>query len=327
MSELTDLAQQFKDALEAQDEAALVRIISAYQRIFRTLESRIDALVLEIAALENPTTSQVFRLARYQDLIEQVISEVTRFQGFLSTEIVSAAELSFATGSTQSQTLIKTLLAQAGVQAQLGNLPTNAFEVIVAFLQDGSPLYKRIQLLAPTVADYVRQTMQEAVALGYSPRKTAGLLAEAFGRGLTDALRMARTAQLWASRLAAHANYANNEDILDGWVWFATLDETVCQSCIVQHGTVYPLDETLNDHHNGRCAPIPYIEAFGNPVEQTGIEWFEAQPDARQREILGQGKYDAWKAGEFTLDQLSKETENDVYGLMRVETPLKELVK
>lgn len=72
---------------------------------------------------------------------------------------------------------------------------------------------------------------------------------------------------------------------------------------------------------------LPYIEEFGNPVEQSGIQWFENLPEAQQKKILGQGKFDAWKAGKFTLPQLSKEHENDVYGKMRVETPLKELVK
>ena len=42
--------------------------------------------------------------------------------------------------------------------------------------------------------------------------------------------------------------------------------------------------------------------------------------------MMGQGKFDAWKAGQFTFDKLSREVENDIYGLMRSETPLKDLV-
>jgi SPP1 gp7 family putative phage head morphogenesis protein len=327
VSELERLAQQFKDALDAQDEQALTRIVTAYSRIYRTLGGQIDALLLEIAALDSPTKAQVMKLARYQDLIRQVTEEITKFQQYLATEIINGAELSFTLGSKQSQELVKALLAQAGIQAQLGNLPTGAFETIVSFLQEGSPLYDRIQLLAGTTADYVMNSLLEGVALGKNPRTIARLIQDAFGRGLTDALRLARTAMLWASRVATSANYQQNADVLDGWVWFATLDESVCQSCIVQHGTIHSVDEVLNDHHNGRCAAIPYIEAFGNQIEQSGIEWFEQQSEARQREILGVGKYDAWKAGKFELSQLSRETENDVYGLMRTVTPLKDLTQ
>ena len=93
------------------------------------------------------------------------------------------------------------------------------------------------------------------------------------------------------------------------------------------HGTIHPLDEVLNDHHNGRCVMLPYIKEFGNQVEQSGIEWFEGLSEAQQKAILGQGKFDAWKAGQFSLDQLSRENDNDVYGKMRGVTPLKDLVQ
>lgn len=326
MSELERLAQQFKDALEAQDEQALTRIVTAYQRIFATLQTDIDALLLEISAMTNPTTAQVAKLARLKALQEQVIEQITRFQVYLQTEIINSAILSFRAGEEQAMKLLQAYFAQQGIQIELGNLPTGSFEAMVAFLQEGSPLYDRIELLAGTTADYVRNALLDGIALGKNPRTIARLIQDAFGRGLTDALRMARTAMLWAHRVATQAVYRNS-DVLDGWVWFAQLDDTVCQSCIVQHGTIHPLDEIQNDHHSGRCAMLPYIEEFGNPVEQSGIQWFENLPEAQQKKILGQGKFDAWKAGKFTLPQLSKEHDNDVYGKMRVETPLKELVK
>lgn len=324
---IVDMARTFRDELEALDEEALTRIITAYSRIYRTLQDKIDALLLELQSMESPSVGQVSKLARFRELETQIIEEVTRFQSYLRTEILNSAELSFSTASDQSQQLVTELLSQAGVTAQLSGLPANAFEVLVGFLQDGSPLYNRIELLAGTVADYVRDTLLEAVALGYNPRKTASLIQDAFGRGLTDALRMTRTAQIWASRVATQANYQNAGDVLDGWVWYAQLDDSTCQSCVVQHGTIHPLDELLNDHHNGRCAMLPYIEAFGNPVEQDGVTWFESLSETQQRKILGAGKYDAWKAGQFSLDQLSKTHNDEVYGDMRIETPLKELVK
>jgi hypothetical protein len=281
VSELERLAQQFKDALDAQDEQALTRIVTAYSRILRNLQGNVDALLMEVASLDNPTASQIRRLSRYNTLIDQGVTEITRFQSYLATEIINGAELSFGLSAQQSLRLLQ----ESGIQAQLGNLPTNAFETIVSFLQEGSPLYGRIELLAGTSADYVMNALLEGVALGKNPRTIARLIQDAFGRGLTDALRLARTAMLWASRVATAATYQPTADVLDGWVWFATLDESVCQSCIVQHGTIHQLDEVLNDHHYGRCAAIPYIEAFGNPVEQTGIDWFEAQSEEKQKKI------------------------------------------
>ena len=323
---ITDLANKFYTDLEAFDQDALDRIVIAYQRIYRTLDSKVLALLLEIETLENPTTAQVAKLARFKALQADIIEEYTRFQAYLRTEILNAAEGSFNLGAAQSAQLVEALLAEAGITARLGGLSAGAFEAMVAFLQTGSPLYARIDLLAGTLADYVRGTLLEAVALGYNPRKTAALIQDAFGRGLTDALRMTRTAQLYASRVAAQEIYKGS-DVLDGWVWYAQLDDSTCQSCIVQHGTIHPLDEILNDHHNGRCVMLPYIEAFGNPIEQSGINWFESLQSGQQKKILGQGKFEAWQKGAFTLDQLSKEHDNDVYGMMKVVTPLKELVQ
>lgn len=326
MPGVVDLANQFSDELEALDEEALTRIAQAYARIFRTLEGSIDALLLEISQMDNPTRAQIFRLERYKRLIEQAADELTRFQTYLRTEIINAAELSFVTGNTQARALIAELLTQAGLTLELGNLPKNIFQQMVAFLQPGSPLFNRLEEFANTTVDYIVNVLLESVALGRNPRETARLIGDAFGRGLDDALRMTRTAQLYAARAAAQANFQNNSDILDGWVWYAHLDDTVCQSCIVMHGTIHRLDEILNDHHNGRCAMLPYIESFGNPVEQSGIDWFEGLPEEQQKAILGPGKFEAWKAGRFTLDQLSRENENDVYGLMRGVTPLKDLI-
>ena len=176
MPDVIQLAQKYKDALESLDEEALNRIVTAYTRIYNSLQDKIDALVMEIDALGVPTRAEVARLARYKSLIRQIEAEITKFQSYLETELLNASEASFLLASTQSKQMIQAILAQAGIQAQLGNLPSNAFQVLVSFLQEGSPLYDRIQLLSGTVADYVINTLLEGVALGKGPREIARLI-------------------------------------------------------------------------------------------------------------------------------------------------------
>jgi len=73
--------------------------------------------------------------------------------------------------------------------------------------------------------------------------------------------------------------------------------------------------------HN--CAMIPITKTYAelgidapepefNP--QSGREWFEQQDETTQRKILGSGKYDAWKDGKFTLDDIPHKTPSDVWG-------------
>jgi len=115
--------------------------------------------------------------------------------------------------------------------------------------------------------------------------------------------------------------------VLDGWVWHADLGSgRTCMSCVAMHGTQHGVGEVLNDHYTGRCAAVPVVRGFENPVEQTGEEWFAAQDEATQRSLLGV-KYTAWSEGKFGLADIPGITVDEVYGPMRVEKSLRELVR
>jgi hypothetical protein len=97
-------------------------------------------------------------------------------------------------------------------------------------------------------------------------------------------------------------------------------------SCAAQHGTIHDLDEQLDDHYNGRCAALPYIPEFGNPVEQSGEDWFKELSPDQQAAMMGKEKLSAYNDGKFQFGQLSEQRHNDVYGTMRGEASLKSLL-
>ena len=68
------------------------------------------------------------------------------------------------------------------------------------------------------------------------------------------------------------------------------------------------------------------LSIFGNPVEQSGEDWFRSQSSEQQRAMMGPGKYQAWQEGKFEFSALSTQRPDEVYGQMRTETPLKDLV-
>lgn len=108
-----------------------------------------------------------------------------------------------------------------------------------------------------------------------------------------------------------------------------------CMSCIAQDGTVHSLDETLDDHHMGRCCAEPITVSWAElgfdieePVDDRprARDWFAEQPEATQRAMFRNNKlYDAWRDGRVTWEQLSKETESDVWGRMLVQASYKDL--
>jgi hypothetical protein len=164
----------------------------------------------------------------------------------------------------------------------------------------------------------------EGVSIGFNPRKIASAIQDAFGGGLTDALRNTRTVQLYAYRDSARANYMTSGAV-SGWIWYAELDADTCMACVSEHGTFHELAEKLDGHYNCRCSPIPVVEGLTEDV-QGGQAWFDGLSEAEQKNMMGPGKYDAYKAGLFEFSALSNQQDNEIYGTMRTETALKDLV-
>ena len=103
------------------------------------------------------------------------------------------------------------------------------------------------------------------------------------------------------------------------------MDGDVCEACASENGSIHDLDETLDGHYNCRCAALPYIEGLTDP-DQTGEEWFNGLSEEQQINFMGQSKYDAYQSGSFAFSDLSKRTDNEVYGKMIGVTPLKDLL-
>lgn len=317
----------FRKQLDQQESKVLAGLVADYRRLYDRLQDKIDLLVAQIGD-EQPTLGQLTRLTRYRSLMEQTERELIAYGVQVQNAVETAINAGLTIGPAHANQLLSTAITgDFQLAARFNRLPKSALETMIGYLSPDSPLTKRIERLAPTTAATVIDTLKEAIGLGYNPRKTATMIRNAYGQGLTDALRLTRTAQLWSYREAQRYTWQANPEITSDWIWHANLDSYTCMSCVVMHGTVHPYTETLDDHHNGRCSMIPLVRGF-DPVVQDGAgkQWFERLPEAKQARQMGPKYFEAWKGGKFELDQLPTERENDVYGLMRGVTPLKNLV-
>ena len=319
MPTVIELADKFRKALIREDEAAMRRLVEAYQALYGRLGDKIEKFVLKLETQPEWTRAQVTRLAQYGELIKEIERELRGYQEYARVEISTGARKAIDFAVADSARFMR-----AAGYAKPAMLPTGAIETMLGFLQPEGALYKRLMGLAGENAGKVANSILEGIGLGYNPRKVAGLITKELGGGLTDALRMARTSHLYAYREATRANYIANDDVVKGWIWWAELDGETCMSCVAMHGTIHGLDETLDDHHNGRCAMLPYLG--DNAPEATGKDWFERQDEATQKAMMGNEKFEAWKSGKFEFGQLSSTHTDDVYGEMRGETPLKDLI-
>lgn len=320
MSAVTDLAARQRKEIDKADEANLQAVADAYALMYDRMQGDIDSFLRALEELDQPTQAEIKQLPEYKRLIRRANDELDRFTAFLETVIGTAAIAAIGLGLAHSEALVN-----VSIGGGFSGLDSGAMRQLLQYLAPDGPLYARLAELTGATVDSVVQAIIDGVASGLNPRTIASQIQSAFGGGLTDALRNTRTVQLYSYRDSARANYMASGGIVTGWIWWAELDADVCLSCVAQHGTVHPLDESLEDHYNGRCSALPYIEGIIEP-EQTGQEWFEALPEAQQRGMMGDSKYQAWKDNKFEFSQLSQAHENEVYGTMRSEASLVSLL-
>lgn len=320
MPTITDLASEFRKAVDRQDAQALGRLAKAYSQLYQRMQLKLDSLLLAMSKLEAPTKGQMFRLAQYKNLMSSLEAELQTYSAFVKVEIQTNSQAAIELAVKQTDAFLKA----AGL-ALPKSLPTNTIYSMLGFLQADSPLYKRLDLLTNFHTEKVANALLEAVAFGYNPAKTAKMFESVMGGGLTDAMRTARTAQLYASREASRASYVANSDVVIGWEWVTALDSDVCMACAIEHGTIHELDESMSSHFNCRCTSIPVVKGY-EYNDQKGVDWFAGLPEEQQEKMMGKQTFDVWKAGGFELTDMLGRRHDEVYGEMLETKPLWDLL-
>lgn len=99
-------------------------------------------------------------------------------------------------------------------------------------------------------------------------------------------------------------------------------DRGVCPACIALDGKVYKLSEPFVEHPRGRCILVPILEGQQDDTWMRGTKWLASQPADVQRSVLGAKRYELWKDGKISLEDLARP--DDSGGLS--STPIKDLV-
>ena len=336
-----DAAELFRAQALARERDAANRLVQTYGRVYARLNEQQTGLEQALTAIQGSGLpvgrAQAARLGAVRSLVNQAEEELTRWGQYADVEVSRAAQGEVVAGLADSRGMVQAYFtsptAQRAVTASFDMLPAEQVETMLGFLGEDSPLHANLaRSFGPAVTRQLEEALVDGIALGYNPRKVAReIVRQRLGVGLNWALTTARTANLWAYREATRANYMANSDIVAGWTWYAQLDDRVCMSCVVQHGSAHQVDEVLNDHHNGRCAAIPKVPLAARlglsvPEVQPGGDWFRGLPAGEQQRRMGPAMWAAWQAGEFDLPELSVQYDDPVYGDMLREASLSGLL-
>jgi hypothetical protein len=163
------------------------------------------------------------------------------------------------------------------------------------------------------------------MAEGWGPLKVArNIVGQAQSLPLAQAQMLTRTLYLESYRSATAANQLANADILTEQIRIGTLDDRICMCCLALHGTKLKLGEKVMDHHAGRCTSIAVVAGRPRTV-QTGEQWFNSLPEARQMSIAGPGAFEALKSGQAQLRDFVQSYSDPVFGEMVRQASLKSM--
>ncbi len=341
--DILSLAAMFREQVIAEEDVAILQLVDAYQLIMDTLDVQLDDLLNFISTRremgEEISIAWLRRQERLETLLDQVEQEVSRIAGHADVLIRDRQSTLIMIGQRHAEQLMLAGLSPvpAGVAVSFNRFPAGAVQQMVGFLADGSPLRDLLDELGPDASSQVRTALLRGIGTGQHPRTVARFAREALDGNLARAERIARTSMLNAYRGSTMETYRANADVVTGWQWIAALGSPrTCMSCIAKHGQVFSLQEQMIDHWNGRCTQIPVTKSWEElgvegvpdtrPKIQTGEDWFNSLPEAKQREYMGRAKFHAWKNAEFELSDLTTERVDPVLGLMAEETSLKKIL-
>lgn len=308
-------------------EASLMQDMGTrWLQIEQRLESDISALANEMARLraegKTITPTMVYRSERYKILQSQIQSEVMKYNKDYAVAYISASQDRYATLGLNAAQDALTSMYPSPLSAQFNRINVDAVNDMIGFAGDGSPLYKLLKEDYPVTMDGIVDALIDGVARGQNPTQTARDMVEAMGGGLDRALTIARTETLRVYRTASVEQYRQS-GVTSGFKRLVARDEA-CLACLVLDGEVYELEAEFDDHPNGRCTVVPIIEGMPEPEWQTGQEWFAEQSEERQREIMGDTRFELWKSG-IPLSDFATKTHSDVWGDTPAIVPVRDL--
>lgn len=315
---------EFKMQIFVREQAQMQEMARRWLQLENALGADISALTYEIEQLRREVGTvkpwRIYRLSRHKALLAQLKQQTDLYNQY-AERLITAQQLELAGLGIEHGS--QAISAQA-INLYFDRLPIDALQNMIGLAGDGSPLSDLLQQSWPDAADGMTLNLLKGVTLGWNPNKTARAMKDGMANGLNRALNIARTEQIRVYREASRQQYELS-GVVSGFKRLAARNTRTCLACLMADGEVYQLREQLRDHPSGRCTMVPNVIGVRSPKWQSGRKWFMEQDEETQRSMMGPGRYDAWKEGQFKLQDLVTVRQNATWGDSVQPTPLKQL--
>ena len=292
----------------------------------QSLRTATEALALQMANGEEPVTAEQLMLSRrYRDLRVQINDELHRYARWMDGRITDGQRNMATMALEHSATAIQTVAMESQITVPWNRLPVAATNEMIGIAGNGSPLLDVLNDATAGAGDAWAQRLVSGIALGKNPIEVARQAIRAgLGTSFTRMQATSRTEMLRVYRNTSLLSYENSR-VVRAYRRLSARDSRVCAACLFADGNEYPIDYGFDSHVNDRCTTIPVLRNVPPIAFQTGREWFAAQPEGTQLAILGRGRYDLWRAGHASLDDMVTRQWDATWGGALVPTLVRNL--
>lgn len=289
------LANRFRTQLRDRRDSVAQTLTDAHAQTVQQVQPQLAETYKAIEAKQQATDGKIplswLAEGGRLDALKRFIAEhIDRFSVFAKVTVQQVVDWAHSLAGQAADLFIKTGLPDSVVNP----VPQTVVSKLLNGTRDN--LAGLFGTFGKNAAKGIEDVLMLALVLGDKVASIAESIKTVLDEPRWRSIAIAATEMFTVFNNALMAGYKSNAQVVAGWVWNCRLSPHSCIACILLHGTIHKLDETLLDHPRGQCFPTPYFLSMGE-IEQ-GSDWFEHQDEATKREILGtQVAYDLYKSG------------------------------
>ena len=327
LPEVVRLTIQHANELAAMESAATQQMANRWLMVRNALDDKINEVAREIASLteagKEVTQAWLNEQAYYRALLEQADNQIAKYAGWATKYTEQQVLDSIAMGIDQATGTLQA--TRTSGMTYFKGLPTPQIESIQAITMRDAPLGQLFQNIYPTgvLNNPITDALMSGLSQGMPMRGIAELMSHAVNMPFERSLLIARTEVNRAHRSSSLQTY--QEFDVPYYRRIASRGHA-CFSCTLLDGTLYSSHQALDDHPNGACQMVPVLDPDDPSTDwEHGDKRFEGMTEAQQRNIMGNNYYDAWKRGDFQLQDAVVIRQNPIWGGSPGMRPLKDL--
>jgi len=303
---------------KTKNEAAALRVVNRYRRQVDQMEDMTARMLAARYAILSRNIRKDLKSLKYRDPRNRPM--IVRYKTDIQPVIEKRAR-TYAQEADEAMVSLAKRTARMGAEAadksarKVVEKEARKWEKVSTAGLFSGPLFKAsreaLRRLPGAISERITDLVGQAVGMAEQGFDwLMSQIGEALG-GLWSGLQ--RTVRTLAEQMFRRAQQEQAQRTpVTRWLRLAN-HETACLACLMLEGTIYDNREDFADHPNGRCTIMP-IESGTHHDEHPGRDWLEQQDEETQRRILGKTRYEAWRNGEISLDDMVEVVNDPVYG-------------